>query len=180
MQLTVTPISVTKEQAMETARKGGNIVGRVLYGKKDITMKLMYLESREVILNLNYRPAPLMRWLRKKETELPSQKIRIIVEGTRCTPSYSGEPIVTREIEIEESESIQKTEFSDKEIIQVAKRMSTRMVRRQIGKVPMVELSTMRSIYRPYWVAFYGELKMGERVRYLPIPADGNRVERAL
>ena len=78
------------------------------------------------------------------------------------------------------SEAIQKTEFPDDEIVQTAKRMAVRMVRRQIGQVPIAELDTMRSIYRPYYVAFYGELKMGERVRYLPIPADGNRVERSL
>lgn len=165
---------------MKVARGGGNIFGKALYGQKDITMRLMYLESREVIFKLTYRPAPLMRWLGKKESNLPQQKIRMIVEGTRCTASYSGEPIMTREIEIEDSDAVQKTEFPDSEIVETAKRMAVRMVRRQIGQVPIAELDSMQSIYRPYYVAFYGEMKMGERVRYLPIAADGNRVERAL
>ena len=54
------------------------------------------------------------------------------------------------------------------------------MVRRQIGKVATAELSSMRSIYRPYDVAFYGKYEMGKRIRYLPIEADGHKVERVL
>lgn len=180
MQITATPISMTEAEALKVAHGGGNVVGKALYGKKDITLRLMYLESREVIFNLTYQPAPLMRWLGKKTSDRPAQKIRMMVEGTRCTASYSGEPIKTVDIEVDNEEAVQKTEFSDQEIVQTAKRMAVRMVRRQIGQVPFAELYAMRSIYRPYYVAFYGELKMGTRVRYLPIPADGNRVERAL
>lgn len=180
MRIEVTPITMSEEEAMKVARGGGNLLGRAMYGKKDITLKLWYLENREVIFNLDYQPAPLMRWLGKTESKRPSQKIRMVVEGTRCTASYAGEPIKTREIEIEDSEAIQKTTYPDEEIIQTAKRLAVRMVRRQIGQVPHAELYQMRPIYRPYYIAFYGELKMGSRVRYLPIPADGNRVERSL
>lgn len=180
MRIEVTPITMSEEEAMKVARGGGNIIGKAMFGKKDITLQLWYLENRVVIFNLDFQPAPLMRWLGKTRTKRPSQKIRMVVEGTRCTASYSGEPIVTREIEIEDSDAIQKTTYSDEEIVQTAKRLAVRMVRRQVGQVAKAELYEMRSIYRPYYVAFYGEMKMGQRVRYLPIPADGNRVERAL
>ena len=180
MRIEVTPITMSEEEAMKVARGGGNIIGKAMFGKKDIALRLWYLESREVIFHLEYQPAPLMRWLGKTSSKRPTQKIRMVVEGTRCTASYAGEPIRTHEIEIEDSNAIQKTTFSDEEIVQTAKRMAVRMVRRQIGQVPEAKLYQMRSIYRPYYLAFYGELQMGKRVRYLPIPADGNRVERAL
>ena len=64
-------------------------------------------------------------------------------------------------------------------IIQTAKRPALRMVRRQIGKTATAEVHSVRSVYRPYYVAFYGEMKMGTKVRYLPIPADGFMIERA-
>ncbi|MBQ1742871.1 MAG: hypothetical protein II045_07260, partial [Oscillospiraceae bacterium] len=96
------------------------------------------------------------------------------------TASYAEDPIRTVEIEVDDDEAVQKTEFSDEKIIATAKRPALRMVRRQVGKVATAELDSMRSFYRPYYIAFYGELKMGERVRYLPIPADGFRVDRAL
>ena len=61
-----------------------------------------------------------------------------------------------------------------------AKRHALHMVRRQIGKVATAELHSMRSIYRPFYVAFYGKYEMGKRIRYLPIEADGHKVERVL
>lgn len=61
---------------MKVARGGGNIIGKAMFGKKDITLQLWYLENREVIFNLDYQPAPLMRWLGKTGSKRPSQKIR--------------------------------------------------------------------------------------------------------
>lgn len=181
MRIVATPKIMTDAEAYAKAKKGGNMFGKAMYGNKDITLKLMYLESREVILDLHYRPAPLMRWLGKTDVKTPStQKIRMIVEGTRCTASYAEAPVKTVRIDVDDETAIQKTEYTDEQIIAAAKRPALRMVRRQIGKVATAELSSMRSIYRPYYVAFYGELKMGERVRYLPIAADGNKVERSL
>lgn len=180
MRITATPITLTEEEAIATARKGGNIFGKAMYGSKDITLRLIYLENREVIFNLSYKPAPLLRWLGMSRNPRPDQKIRMIVEGTRCTASFAEEAVKTVEMDIEQEEAIQRTEFPDEEIIQVAKRRAVRMVRRQVGMVPTAELYSMRPIYRPYFVAFYGQLEMGTKVRYLPIAADGNRVERSL
>ncbi|MCR5369546.1 MAG: hypothetical protein K6E83_02420 [Clostridium sp.] len=180
MIVTATPKTMTDAEALRTARQGGNVFGKALYGGGEITLKLMYLESREVILDLYYQPAPIMKILGKGEKpDKPSQKIRMIVEGTRCTASYSEDPIETREIDIKE-EMLQKTEFPDDKIIAAAKRHALRMVRRQIGRVAVAEVNSMRSIFRPYYVAFYGKYEMGKRIRYLPIEADGHKVERVL
>ena len=65
-------------------------------------------------------------------------------------------------------------------IVAAAKRHALRMVRRQIGRVAVAEVNSMRSIFRPYYVAFYGKYEMGKRIRYLPIEADGHKVERVL
>jgi len=181
MKITATPITMTTEEAMKKARQGGNVFGKALYGGGEITLKLIYLESREVIINMDYQPAPLIKWLGLSEKfKKPSQKIRMMVEGTRCTASYAEDPVKTEEIEIEKEEMIQKTEFSDDKIFDAAKRAAQRMVRRQIGKIAYCTLDSMRSIYRPYYVAFYGKYEMGARIRYLPIEADGNRVQKSL
>lgn len=178
MKITATVKTMTPAEAMQKARGGGNALGKAMYGGKDINLKLIYLENKEVILKLNYQPAPLMRWLGIKPKGPDSQLIRMIVEGTRCTASYSEQPLNTEEIEVEEG-AYQKTEFPMDKIIQTAKRPALRMVRRQIGRVATADVHSVRSVYRPYYVAFYGEMKMGEKVRYLPIPADGFMIERA-
>lgn len=180
MRITATPKTMSPEEAIRKARGGGNALGRAMYGNKSITLKLMYLESREVILQLNYQPAPLLRWLHIQPKGPESQRIRMVVEGTRCTGSYAEDPIETETVEVEDEGCVQNTEFPDEKIIAAAKRPALRMVRRQIGRVATADVVSMRSVYRPYYIAFYGELKMGERVRYLPIAADGFRVDRTI
>ena len=96
MKITATPITMTTEEAMKKARQGGNVFGKALYGGGEITLKLIYLESREVIINMDYQPAPLIKWLGLSEKfKKPSQKIRMMVEGTRCTASYAEDPVKT-------------------------------------------------------------------------------------
>ena len=179
MKIIATPIEMSPAEAMAKARQGGNIFGKALYGSGEITLRLIYLESREVILNMYYQPAPLMKMLGKKPPTEPNKKIRMVVEGTRCGVSYSGEPIKVEEIEVDEG-AVQNTEYSDDKIILEASRVAKRMVRRQIGKVVTTDLYKMRSVYRPFYVAFYGKMEMGSKVRYTCIAADGNRVERSL
>ena len=88
MKITATVKTMTPGEAMQKARGGGNALGKAMYGGKDINLRLMYLENFEIILKLNYQPAPLMRWLGIKPKGPESQLIRMIVEGTRCTASY--------------------------------------------------------------------------------------------
>ena len=112
MKIIATPIEMSPAEAMAKARQGGNIFGKALYGNGEITLRLIYLESREVILNMYYQPAPLMKMLGKKPPTEPNKKIRMIVEGTRCGVSYAGEPLKVEEIEVDEG-AVQKTEYSD-------------------------------------------------------------------
>ena len=42
------------------------------------------------------------------------------------------------------------------------------------------EPALYRPFYRPYYVAFYGEMKMGKKVRYIAIEADGYKTDSSL
>ena len=48
MKIQVVPKTMAEEEAMEVAEKRGNFLGRLLLGKKKITLKLMYIESKEI------------------------------------------------------------------------------------------------------------------------------------
>lgn len=177
VKVLATPILMNPGAAMAEAKKCGNVFGKALYGKEKITLKLIYLESREVILNLYYHPAPIMKLFGKKEPTEPTQRIRMVVEGTRGGASYAEYPIQVEEVEIVEA-ALQKTEMTDDDVVNRAKIPATRMVRRRIGKIVTADLYKMRTFYRPHYVAFYGDMSMGNKVRYICIPADGNEVNR--
>lgn len=171
------PQKLSAEEALEIAKKGGNIFGKMLFGKKEITLKLMYLESREYIFDMTYENAPLMKLLQPNASP-QIQQFCALVEGTSCGASYLEKPLETQIMSVNETQ-LQPSTYSDERLLQSAKTLCRRMIRRQIGKNVTIKVSEERKIHRPFYIAFYGEMNMGEKVRYLPIPADGNRVERA-
>ena len=181
VRVLATPIKMSPGDAMGKAKQCGNVFGKALYGKDQITLKLMYLESREVILNLHYHPAPIVKIFHKitgkPAPEMKGQKIRMIVEGTRGGAAYSEDAVQVEEIEIIEG-ALQKTDYTDDEVVEKAKIAGTRMVRRRIGRIVTGDLHKMRSFYRPYYIAFYGDMSMGNKVRYITIAADGYDVNR--
>jgi hypothetical protein len=176
MKIKCFPKTMSEEQAMKIARGGGNIVGKMLYGNKDINMRVMYLENRYIVFDMTYCPSIIQR-LRKKEGKVKKQKIRVMVEGTRCTASYVDDEIKVDSIDVKE-EDIQYSEFTDEQLVEKGKDMCRRMVRRQVGNYITLEVDSMTTVFRPYYIAFYGNLIEGTKVRYLPIPADGNEVKR--
>ncbi len=178
MQIEALPRLLDQNKAMELAEKKGNFFGRMLIGKKDITLKLMHIESKEIVYSMTYLPIPLLGRFFDSAQPPRAQKIRILVEGTRCNPAYVGEELHTETIEVCDADSIQECAFPLQKMIAEGKYLAKRMIRKQAGRHVMLEVETVRSIYRPYYVAFYGDLQLGTKVRYLPIPADGNEIGR--
>lgn len=178
MKIKCFPKTMSEEQAMDIARGGGNIVGKALYGNKKVNIKLMYLENRYIEYEMTYSSNMLTKLL-KKDEKVKKQKIRAMVEGTRCTASYVPDEINV-EIKDVHDDCIQFTEFTNEQIIGKGKDVCRRMVRRQVGSYITMEVEKMESVYRPFYIAFYGDLIQGTKVRYLPIPADGNEVKRTV
>lgn len=178
MEIMALPKLMTEEAAMEIAEKRGNFLGRLLLKEKRITLKLMYLESKEIIYNMTYQSLPLMKKSRLSSGGPQAQKIRMMVEGTQCTPAFLDEPLNTVKVQVDEEDQLQNTAFPEQKLIEEGKYLARRMVRRQSGRNVCMEAESIHSVYRPYYVAFYGDMVEGTRVRYLPIPADGNEIRR--
>lgn len=178
MKIQVVPKTMAEEEAMEVAEKRGNFLGRLLLGKKKITLKLMYIESKEITFEMTYMDTFLRKIFTQQEALPHKQKILMLAEGTRGTPAYLEEPIKTQAMQILDSTQVQPTEIPQEKLIENAKRLAGRMVKRQIGSYVTLDVLQLRSIYRPYYIAFYGELVENTKVRYIAIPADGNVIER--
>lgn len=178
MKIQVVPKTMNEEEAMEVAEKRGNFLGRLLLGKKKINLKLMYIESKEITFEMTYMDTFLRKIFTQKESLPRKQKILMLAEGTRGMPAYLEKPIKTQSLQITDPAQVQTTEIPQDKLIENAKRLAGRMIRRQIGSYVTLEVLQLRSIYRPYYIAFYGELVENTKVRYIAIPADGNIIER--
>lgn len=180
MKIVALPKTLSQEEALKIARKRGNILGRLIVGQKEVTLKLMYLESKEIVYDMTFQTSPLLGMIFPSARTPRRQKIRILVEGTRCNPAYVGEELQTVTVDVADEDSVQDSTFPLEKMIDDGKYLAKRMVRRQVGRHVSLEPESIRSVYRPFYVAFYGALQPGTKVRYLPIPADGNQISRVL
>ena len=172
------PIVMPEEEALKIASGHRNPIVKAMAGKKKITLRVMYLENRYYIYEMTYQKSVLENLL-KKEAEETRQKIRIIVEATTCSASYTSDPIELNEIEVDEL-SIQPTYYDDRRLEDCGVRMARRMVRRRVGKQILMKTLSVEKFYRPYYIAIYGDMVEGTKARYLPIAADGFEVNTTL
>lgn len=171
---------MTNSEAFVKAR-GGNLIGKAMYGGGKITMKQLYLQSFEVVFDAYFKPGLVERFFtRKGQMGGNSQKICMIVEGTRCTASYHEQPLPLYEADLD-PDMCQDSTFDKEKIIAQAKRVAMRIMRRHSGHIiTSMEVASYRPFYRPYYVAFYGEMEMGKKVRYIAIEADGYKTDSSL
>ncbi|MGL4912870.1 MAG: hypothetical protein ACRC3Y_10635 [Romboutsia sp.] len=73
---------------------------------------------------------------------------------------------------------IQYSSYEDSRIKSKAIKMAMRISHRFMGGTPDIEITSIQSFFRPYWVVFFGEVKSNTKVRYLPIEADGFVINR--
>lgn len=172
------PIVMPEDEALQIASGRKNPIVKAMAGKKKINLRVMYLENRYYIYEMTYQKSVLENLL-KKEAEEIRQKIRVVVEATTCSASYTSDPIELHEIEADEL-SIQPTYYDDQRLEDCGIRMAKRMVRRRVGKQILMKTLSMEKFYRPYYIAIYGDMVEGTKARYLPIAADGFEVNTTL
>ena len=169
MDVLITQKKMTDSEAFVKARGGGNLIGKAMYGGGKITMKQLYLQSFEVVFDAYFKPGLVERFFtRKGQMGGNSQKI------------YHEQPLPLYEADLD-PDMCQDSTFDKEKIIAQAKRVAMRIMRRHSGHIiTSMEVASYRPFYRPYYVAFYGEMEMGKKVRYIAIEADGYKTDSSL
>ncbi len=174
MKIHILPVKMSQEEALKYAGGYHNPAVKLIARGKKINLKLMFLEHRVYVMELTYLDTPFIKKLRRKP--LPEkQKIRIFVDATTCSASYLEDPLSTQSVTVSE-DAIQGSYYEDHRLENTAAALAKRIVRRRTGRNLHIETLSMEKIYRPYYIAIYGEMEMGTKARYYPIPADGYKI----
>lgn len=175
MKIKAYETKVLEEEARNIASKKGNIIGKLLC-KDILEMKKLYIENKIIELNMTYEPNIITKSI-FKNLEKKEQKITLIADGSTGGVAYyeSGQNI--KKIDIPD-DNVQLSAYEDDILVEKAKQLARRIVRRKIGGNVSFKVSSVKSIFRPYYIAFYGEIKEDAKVRYLPIAADGCQSKR--
>ncbi|MBM7616147.1 hypothetical protein [Alkaliphilus hydrothermalis] len=172
------PIKLNVDEAKNIANKKGNFIGKVLLkNHNEITMKELYIENKVITYNVTFTPLPFVKKLFKnyKQQEI---LIRIIANGSTGGVSYyddKGIDIETKEVN---PDNIQMSDYDIEKLITKGNILVRKILRRRIGGNLTINAVDVMSVFRPYHIAFFGELIEGSKVRYIPISADGCNVRR--
>lgn len=169
-----------REEAWKIAERKGDWLWNIVFRNRPLSeLRLMYIEY--VLLDIETESAPaLCKRLLKNASEPVRKKLLVLVNG-----STGGVSLVTdRDLQIEEIElhdgiEIQHKNFDDEEADKRAKILAHKITHRSMGGMHEAKIVGKKSLYRPFWVAFYGNMREGSRVRYITIAADGGQHQRA-
>ncbi len=162
-----------KEEAMKIAEKKGDWLWNIVFCKSPLSeVRLIYIEY--VLLDIETVSSPtLMNKIRKKASQPVRKKLKVLVNGSTGGVSLvTDQNLQIEEIELNDEAEMQNKAFDDAEA-------DNKIPHRAMGGMHEAEIVGRLSIYRPFWVAFYGDMKQGNRVRYITIAADGGQHRRA-
>ncbi|EFQ22512.1 hypothetical protein [Aminomonas paucivorans] len=172
-RIPIFPILRSQEDVLSEARRKGGPLGRLLLrGQALAELRLHFVEYRVLLFSVLHRPNWISRNLFKDRGE-KRQLCRVLVNGSTGGALWAEEipePLVSYEAR---EEQIQHSSFPRERMEEKGSRLVLRVLRRRVGGYPEVNLEEDAPVYRPFYVALYGEPREGCRVRYLPFAADG-------
>lgn len=191
MEYTAFEQKMSKDEAYRLASNKGDWLWHLVFYKYTLAeLKMMYIEY--VLLELETESTvSILERLRQKvmpvgdgsESQV-KKKIQVLVNGTTGGVALvSDHPQITSR-EITEQDCIQHCSFQREDNIRRAKKLVHKITHRTMGGLHSAELVSYTTVYRPFWVAFYAhgtvgsEIKEGDKVRYITIPADGGHNRR--
>ena len=174
MEIFSFPVLMSDHEARRIAEQKGGLLGDIIFRNRPMSvLRLHYIEYKLYKLEATYGNTALSKLFDRGGKKARRMEILILGNGTsgRAVIVDSHPKIITLE-DIDE-ELIQETGYSGSALEANAKKLAMRVMHRLAGGIPYIEVMEEKSIFRPFWVAYYGELITGNKVRYLTIPADG-------
>ena len=173
------PIKKSVDEARQEAGKRGFIARLLSWCRSDreITMRTIYIENRLITFDITTMP-PFFAHLFGKSAIPGKSKIEMIANGSTMGISYydrRGVEIVQRSVD---DEDVQFSDYDDDKLILRANVLARRILRRRVGGRMQLNVAEIRSVFRPYHVAFFGKPTEGEKIYYIPIAADGCVIAR--
>lgn len=167
------PVKINEVEARKIALEKGGMFWRMVFSKLPVTeIRDHFIEFKLITFMATHKPSLVERLLFKK-SEIKKQKVTMLADGSTGSISWvesMPEAVIMKGID---ELKVQKSDKENDYLVSRGRRIATQVLHRHVGGVPELEVVSIETVYRPYWIAFYGDVIEGKRVRYKPIPADG-------
>lgn len=173
-------LKLSREEAKKIAEKKGDWLWHLVFKSLPLSqLKLMYIEYEIIRVETTASPTVLSRLKRRGPQEV-QKHLDILVNGTTGGVSLiADQNLCYEELAVTDDMEIQHAVFDREEAVKRAKMLAHKVTHRIMGGMHEAEVIERFPIYRPFWVAFYGDIAEGNKVRYITIPADGGQNQRA-
>lgn len=173
-------LKLSMRDAEKIAEKKGDWFWRLVFKNLPLSqLKLMYIEYEIIRVRTTSAPA-LLSGFNKKKSGAVHKYLDVLVNGTTGGVALiTDHHLCVEDLEVDNNIEIQHAVFDRQEAAKRAKILAHKVTHRTMGGMHETEIIERFSIYRPFWVAFYGEIAEGNKVRYITIPADGGQNQRA-
>ena len=160
---------MTKEKAEEQARK--NWIARLVSRREFSKVELKYFPYYAVNMEVKIE--------KRRGIFGPKEKINvgIIVSATGGHAAVYNELPKLSEVKPSRNQLCDATIDKEKILAKAKKEMENFVIKR-IKVIPRLVKTDVTFFYRPYWATYYGEVKKGNKVYYLPLQADGFKIGR--
>ena len=176
MQIKVVKRKMDIPEAQTIADGKGGYLGKLVVRNSVSQIDIAYFPYYLIDFSYVVQPGRIGKLI-DKNAQRRESKISIL---TDCTTASSA--LVEKMPDMEELEvapdCLKEKLLPENEIVDTAKKLAFRLLRKFIVGSPEIMLAHVEEVYRPFWVAIYGEYKEGNKVRYMPIPADGFKFKR--
>ncbi|OBR94381.1 hypothetical protein CLRAG_15480 [Clostridium ragsdalei P11] len=174
------PIKVEKQEAEKRAQAMGGVLWKVIFLNKKLSeVRKHFVEFKLVTLEIIHKPTVIERMVSKKANE-KKQTITLLANGSTGSVSWVDSMPDIIELKEVDSNSIQLSDKDDDYLILKARKLALKVVHRHVGGIPEFKVLKIESVFRPYWIALYGDVAEGNKVRYMPIAADGCGSHRSM
>lgn len=180
MDIRTFPIRIEKEEAGQMAEARGRLLRKIFCRGKSLSeVRLHFIECKLITYEITHKPNILDKLFARK-IKSSKQTITMLADGSNSSVAWveTMPDIVT--VEGVQDEQIQYSDRDEKTLINRGRSVALKVVHRHVGGIPEIREIMVESVFRPYWVAFFGEVAEGKKVYYSPIAADGCKMQKTI
>ena len=171
--------TVSYDEAYEKATKKRGILNYLAFSGQPLS-KLQFARVEYYILKIKTTSAPVpIDKLRGKDRPVRTKRMNILFNGTTGSVALITDMPELEEIEFYEGDFKQATSYTREDMYKNAAKLAKKLTHRTMGGQHYVEVEEYLPVWRPFWLAFYGDYAVGNKVHYTTIPADGGGFQRA-
>ena len=161
-----------ESEALHLAKNKNDWLWGLVYHNQPLAkLELVYIEYIIVKARSESEPS-LLRKLRGKPGKKVVKTFEILFNGTSGSVALITEMPEIEETEFSEDDKVQYTNFTRADIDSSVRKLVHKLTHRHLGGHHIVEIVETTSVFRPFYVAYYGRYEVGNKVRYITMAAD--------